>query len=429
MIFSQPSQTTSRESLACRVATASRAMAVIIALPMSLLVLPSVTHAQQWVLLPEIEVGAQYIDNPRLRENGPVEDITGGLLDVAAAFHRNTETSSILIRPSAAVYRYSGDSNEDSEAYFFDFNGEKLGQRSTWFFKGNYRQQQVFRGETTSSEIDDVGIDDSVQTGTGRTFERRQRDMWRLGPGFTFEFTERTALKVELNYLDVQYDVQEADEAIDYTNGRADVSIVRTLSEGTILEFGVFGSKYEPDAVSRDTESVGARLRYEKDVSDISTFFVDLGAQDSEIQSVASPGSDLSETSFLWNLGYRRQLELTQWTFDVGQSVTPSGSGALVERDLYRVIMRHQFKPRWSLELAGVLMNTDTLSRDDVVTASRNERDYLRGNAALAWQMTPNWTIESLYMYTYQDFADIEGDAQEHEVRLSLVYRPPVPTQ
>ena len=429
MIFCQPGQTASKENLACRVATVRRALAVFTALPLSLLIQPSVTHAQQWVLLPEIEVGAQYIDNPRLREVDPVEDITGGLLNVAAALRRNTETSSLLIRPSAAIYRYSGDNNEDSEGYFFDVNGEKLGQRSTWFFKGNYRQQQVFRGETTSSEIDDVGIGDSVQTGTGRTFERRQQDMWRLGPGFTFEFTERTALKVELNYLDVQYDVQEVDEAVDYTNGRADISLVRTLSEGSILEFGVFGSIYEPDAVSSDTESIGARLRYEKDVSDISTFFVDLGAQDSELQSSVSPGTDLSETTFLWNLGYRRQLELTRWTFDLGQSATPSGSGALVERDLYRAIMQHQFKPRWSLELAGVLMNTNSLSRDDLVTAGPNERDYLRGSAALAWQMTPNWTIESLYMYTYQDFADIEGDAQGHEVRLSLVYRPPVPTQ
>jgi hypothetical protein len=42
--------------------------------------------------------------------------------------------------------------------------------------------------------------------------------------------------------------------------------------------------------------------------------------------------------------------------------------------------------------------------------------------------MTQNWTIEALYGLTYQDFADTPGDAQEHEGRLSLVYRPPVPT-
>lgn len=427
MSCKQAGQTTSKEDRTRRFAALPRASAVFRAIVTGIIALPSAALAQQWVLLPEIEIGAQYIDNPRLQEIGPTDDVTGGLLDVAAALHRNTETSSVLMRPSAVIYRYSGDSNEDSEAYFFDLNAETLGQRSTWYFSGNYGQQQVFRGETTSSEIDDIGIDDSVLTGTGRTFERRQRDMWRLRPGFTLDFTERTALKIDLNYLNVTYDTQVSGEAVDYTNSRADASLVRTLSEGSFLEFGVFASKYEPDAVSSDTESTGVRLRYEREVSDVSAFFVDIGAQDSEIQSIAGPQGDISETSFIWNLGYSRKWELTRWTFDVGQAVTPSGSGTMVERDMYRAIMHHQFQPRWALDFSAVVMNTDTLGGENLVTS--NDRDYLQGQAALAWQMSLNWTIEGLYSFTHQDFADIEGDAQENEIRLSLIYRPPVPTQ
>lgn len=390
------------------------------------LALPSVAGAQQWLFTPEIEIGAHYVDNPRLEESGDTDSITGGLLDVAGALRRNSETSSVLFRPAAAIYRYSGDTNEDSEAYFLDFNANKQGQKSNWRFRGNFRQQQVYQGETTSAEFDDIGVDDSVQTGSGRIFERRQRDMWRLRPGVTFDLTQRTALEFDVNYLDVQYDSQELGEAVDYTNSRADAAIVRALSEDSDLTFGVFASRYEPDEQRRETDSTGVRVRYGKQVSNISSFFIEVGAQDSNIQSAVDPQDETSESSFLWNIGYDRQLEVTHWRFDIGQAVTPSGSGFMVERDLYRVIMRRQLQPRWALELSAVAMNTDTLG-DDALTV--NDRDYLQGQASLEFQMTRSWAVEGLYGYTYQDFTDITGDAQEHEFRLSLVYQPPIPTQ
>jgi opacity protein-like surface antigen len=404
---------------------------VLAALPVlvaGLTILPSAADAQQWVINPEVEIGVQHVDNPRLVENGETENLTGGLLDLAAAFRRNTQTSSLLFRPSAALFRYSGDSDLDSERYSADFNATSRGQRSDWRFLGNYNQQQVFRGERTLADIDeDPGLDDSDQTGTGRTSERRQRDMWRLRPGVTFDFTERTGVKVDVTYIDVRYDTEEDGEAVDYRNGRVDAAIVRALTPDSDLQFGVFATKYEPDSFSRpETDGTGVRVRYEKRVSNISTFFVDVGGQDSEIESTDPLQANISETSFLWNLGYARRLERTRWRIDMGQAVTPSGSGRMVERDLYRAVMAHQLKPRWLLELSAVALNSDSLESEDLVTTV--DRDYLQARALLGYQLTRSWTVESRYTLTHQDFADTPGDAQEHEIRLSLVYRPPVPT-
>lgn len=81
---------------------------------------------------------------------------------------------------------------------------------------------------------------------------RRNRDTLRLRPGFTLYFTDRTSLKVDFNYLDVQYDTQSIGEAVDYTNNRADASIVRALSQDSKLEFGVFASNVEQSNATRD---------------------------------------------------------------------------------------------------------------------------------------------------------------------------------
>src|SRR5690606_20766526 len=123
------------------------------------------------------------------------------------------------------------------------------------------------------SEVDDIGVEDEVQTGSGRTFERRQRDLIRLQPGGTFELSQRLGLDLSANYLDVSYDTQEAGEAVDYTNGRADVGLIYQVAPQSALELGVFAERYEPDLVQRETDSIGAMVRYSLDVSDISGFF------------------------------------------------------------------------------------------------------------------------------------------------------------
>ncbi|HEX2139961.1 MAG TPA: hypothetical protein VHG33_09635, partial [Woeseiaceae bacterium] len=232
--------------------------------------LPAPSSAQQWLFTPEIEIGAHHVDNPRLAEETETDAITGGLLDAGLAIRRNTQTSSMLLRPRAAIFRYTDAPEEDSEAFFLDFDAQTERQRSTWRINGNYRQQQVFRGETTSADFDDVdvGIDDEVQTGTGRTFTRRQRDLFHLNPGVTLEFDQLTSLRVDLSYLDVRYDQDELGEAVDYNDSRIEAAVVRSLSRHSEISAGIFASRYDPKDLERQTDSVGARVRYEQDVSD-----------------------------------------------------------------------------------------------------------------------------------------------------------------
>lgn len=390
--------------------------------------LPADALAQQWLVTPEVEIAVENIDNPRLFE-GDVDtnNVTGGLLGLAAELRRNTEISSLLLRPAARINRYSGDDNLDSEAFYMTLGANTERQRSEWRFTGNFSREQVFTGETTPSEIDETDVDDSVQTGTGRTSERRERDLWRLRPGFSFDLTQRTELKFDVNFIDVRYDTQAFGEAIDYRDSQINAGIVRALSPDSNLEFGVFASQYEPDDVDRETDSTGARVRYNKEVSDLSTFYVDVGASESNVPSRVTPGAEVTESAFLWNVGYSRQLERTRWRFSVGQNVTPSGSGFLVERDMYRVGMTHQLRPRWSMSLSGVVLNSDSLADEGIVTS--NDRDYMRGRASLAYDLTQKWSMEGSYTFTHQDFADEPGDAQEHAFRLSLIYRPPTPTR
>ena len=401
---------------------------ILSVVPLSGILATPPAAAQQWHVAPELEVGAQHVQNPRLDETDDSSTIDGGILNLAVALRRNTQTSSMLVRPRVEVERYSGDSNEDSEAYYIDFNGERRWQRSEWRLRGNYRQQQVLRGEGTDPEIDEEGIGDEDVTGTGRVLVRRQRDMWRLYPGASLNLTQRTALRIDLNYLNVQYDNQTIGEAIDYTSGVATAALVRRLTPDSNVQFSIFGRTYQPDDDTlSETESIGVRIRYNKKVSDVSTFFIDFGAQDAEIEAASIADEDVSATSVLWNVGYSRRFERTRWRFAVGQSVTPSGSGSMVERQLYRAIVSHQLRPRWTIDASAVFQNTNSLGVSE--DSDSDERDYLEIGATLGYQLSRKWVLEGSYDYTYQDFADTSGDADRHEFLLSFVYRVPVPNR
>src|SRR5690606_8604054 len=268
-----------------------RATALLLAPAVLFFVLrPDTAAAQQWLVTPELEIAAQYVDNPRLREDGeepgtgedglagPSDSIEGGLIDAALALRRNTPVSTFLLRPSVVVQRYAGETDKDAEAYLLDMDAGREGRRSGWRLRGNYRQEQVFRGETTPADFDDL-LEDDVQTGTGRTFQRRQRDLWRIQPEFRMSFTELTALALELRYQDVSYDEEEPGTAVDYRNMYVDAAIQRELSPYNRLEFAVFGSRYDPSIDGRETDAVGARIGYQQSTSDISTWFVEVGAQ------------------------------------------------------------------------------------------------------------------------------------------------------
>lgn len=143
MSCSRPQQLTPQESRLRTFTVFHREMLTICLLVAGLIALPHVALAQKWVLSPLVEISALHIDNPRLKENDATENITGGLLIVGGELQRKPETSRVLIGPTAVVYRYSGNNNENSESLLLNFDAENNGQRSNWRLRGNFRQQEV----------------------------------------------------------------------------------------------------------------------------------------------------------------------------------------------------------------------------------------------------------------------------------------------
>lgn len=388
------------------------------ALLFALFALVADARAQGWTVEPNIAIGADYNDNPRLVEDGTEESVSGGTLDISAAFRRQTETSEFSVNPRANVRRYS-DNDADAEDFYLDISTERRSPKSRWSLDLNASQVQVIRGELTDAEFDDTGVDD-VQTGTGQIQDRQQRTLLRFRPQATFNVTERMSWFVDASYIDVGYDSQVIGSATDYSDGRIQTGFQFSTSERGSIRLTLFGSEYESGDNLNETSSYGALLRYQHAVTESTYFYAEAGYQDSDIEFPGLPLEDVSESATVWGIGGARDWTRTSLRIAIQNIVTPSGSGFLTERQRNRVTLDHKLSPRWDLRIAFLAQDTDTLASDSTLS----DRDYSQGRITLAYRLAPKWSILGSTSYTYQDYATSPGDSRSRQANLDFVFHP-----
>jgi hypothetical protein len=383
------------------------------------LLLAPCSQAAEWSLGPEIRTGGRYEDNPRLREGGDEDEITGGYLDLAAVAERRSDTSTFQIRPRLYFDRYD-DSDEDSDDQYLDTVWRTRGQRSTFDFRGNISNQQVRRGETSEVDFAESELDEEDQSTSGRIDRRRDRLRWRVRPQYEYDLSQRTKIGVGAEYVDVDYNNEELGEASDYSNATGRLFIERELSQKNRARLTGFASAYDSSDVNNDSKSFGGALSFERDVTETFSWYASGGAAWTEVEAGDNNEIDENQTSFLFSSGVKREWERTRLQAEASRSLDPSGTGFLKTRDGVRVNLRHQFRPRWTGDLGVYAFRDEDV--DDVVEV--NKRDYARILTRLSWQMTPEWFIEGSYTYTYQDYDDTPGDADSNAVALGIAYRP-----
>lgn len=382
------------------------------------------SNAAQWIVHPEIEVGTDYNDNPLLVEDGTEESIFGGELNILAEFERRTELSEVVIGPRVELSRYSDDDDLDSTDLFLDLSAVRRSQTSTWSLDANISDQQVLRGEIESPEFDDTGVDDA-QTGTGNILRNQDRTLLRINPEFSHTINQRATWILGASYLDIGYDPQLLGTAVDYDEGRIDTAFAYQLSSINKIRFSLFASEYETADSTNETTSYGATARFEQSISERSSFFAEVGYRDFDIETGINSPIVTQESSFLWNVGFSRRWQNSQFRMEAGQAVTPSGSGAMAERQRARATIDHHISPRLEVRIATIAQFTDTLASN----SNMDDRDYFQGRLTLAYQLSRKWSMEAQVSFTDQDDKVEPGSAQATQAGLSVVYRPATPNR
>jgi hypothetical protein len=375
--------------------------------------------AADWSFDPRVSVGAEYNDNNRLT-NKPGEEIvvSGGELDALLVMSARTPTTLFSLTPRLRSSFYPGDESEETDDQFLRLRLRNDQQRLDSRFDANYSRIETKGSYFPTAQ---VGDDDQLgNPGTGldaaQDGSSNREDRIQVIPGVSLEINERHALDLALDYLDVGYDREEADDRESYANYALDLAYRWMTTPTATVSFLAGYARYEPDgADSTDSYALGAE--WANRWSETAEVYVRGGAYFVES---AVPGDSGRDSGFSGGAGVRWSFEVTDIFLDANQFADPSSSGELVERTQLRFQVSRQLAPNTTVQL-GIrgIAESGVAGRDDFEGS-----DYVTADLGLKWRMIRELTLFGGYWYRWKDKDNAADSAESNTFRLGVIWEP-----
>ena len=358
--------------------------------------------AEQWYVEPSVRANVFYDDNIGLRSEDK-ESSSGVAASADVTAGRRTETTDIGLSAEVVAERYFDASDYNVTDFFFDFAA------------AHKRQHDLF-GLDASFDYDSTLTSEIETTGIVRDNQRRSR--WYLGPSWTRSLTERLNAQLYAGYASVSYE-DDAPGLEDYTNVNLGLLGTYLVSETMQATGRVMYDRYESDTTDRTTDAVGVSIGVRNAFSETLSGFVELGARHAEYDLPTGIDQSDTNTGPLANIGLDWRRETGRWSFLLGRSLLPSGSG-LVDTTSARVSGRENLSERWA-----ALLDVNAIhNRYDLQGGDDNTRDFVSLQPKIRYKLTEWWEIEGSYRYRWQDY-ERRGDepsADGNLVYLSISY-------
>ncbi len=412
----------------------------------SALLLPTTALAAAWTITPELNLRSGYDDNLRLTAEGVQNNVerkgNGGFetnASVAMEIATLTAISELRARGRFDFISYTQEqeeqlSNEDNQ--YVDVAGRyeltpinEVG--ASFSLERKYTgtdDGRDFFDSLSEADLENDGDENltNVDTDSGVTREQVRRERLRAQPYWSVGLTQNTRLRLQYNYDDTAYGSGTLDaRLIDFTRQRASVRLEHKLTETSQVFASFEGGTFEPD-VGRENDELAVRFGYRYNVSPISVVGFNVGARQISFDKVAATDDDKDEGAIVRIFGEHRG-ELTRYTASVGRTVTPSGSGALVESDILQFDFIRSLSPRFEFRFESEYFGNSAVSNS---VDERGDRDKVRFSPMLRWNWTPEWAINLIYEYEWEERSinkdDITGDtldADSNGIFVSIVYR------
>jgi hypothetical protein len=374
--------------------------------------------ADNWQLLPRLELGGTYNDNYRLAEI-PADKVQvyGPYLDAQLDASLRTQLSTLEIVPRVRSTYFPSDAADQSTAGYLDIDGEHRTQRSDFALLAHYSNESVIYSELLPATFPGVALGQVVGGESGRVTSRNRRQLERVDPAFTYDLSQRSHLDLQGRFDHATYD-KSLIQQVGFTNYQGSAGWRYDVTPRTDVRVtGVVG-RFEPQSGGHNTDRYGANFQWDLQPTQIMRAYLRIGANRTQANTAVGTISDTGVTGgagLVWN------YQITQVVLDVMRALSPSAAGAEVTDDEVRFRVLHAFRPRFSgfLGVRGVRLRGVS---DRQPLAIQGE-DYLAAEVGCEYQITESYRVATAYDYTWQRFQG-EPSAASNAVRISLIYQP-----
>jgi hypothetical protein len=378
-----------------------------------------VAMAADWEVLPRVMVGAYMNDNYTLQPDTvtPVE-VEGAQIHAELGLHANTQLTTFSLTPAIESMIFPDDEDWDSDDYYLRLDWKHERQRFLAGLRADYSDETTVKSELPSSQDDgDLGEPDEGDSGIVTFDDKRQK--LRIRPRVSFVLTERSTLLADVAYTDAEYDQESATGNSGYESISPALGLAFATSPTSTLTARAIASNYERNVDSVETDSYGVQLDWNSRLSDITQWYVRVGAEQVDVPSTV-PGTTDSKTGFEGGIGANWTYEVTRLFVDATASVEPNASGRVIQRNQLRLNVQRDFGPRTTGWVGFRYQTDDAISED---AASFRGRDYAIGTLGLEWRFTRDFSLVGQYDARWQEFEDDPSDSTGNAFQLSVVYQ------
>jgi hypothetical protein len=381
----------------------------------------SAAHAAAWEFRPRLELGAEYNDNFRLGFEGQEIEISGLALDAALTSSMRTPTSLFTFTPRVRVPYYPDERDQESDTRSANLRYENHAQRRDFLFRAVYTSVDVTESELPSS-FEDVELGEIPDGDAGLVALKNRRDRISLEPSISFDVSERRRLELGARFDDISFSREIPGFQKGYQNLRGSVGLAFDVTPLSSLTVSAETARYRPDDELGLADVYGARLEWNKRVSETQRYYLRGGADfvDSEVDFGAGRITD-STTVYNAGAGAQWKFQVTDFFVDAQHLVNPNSSGFLVERDEVRLTLVRHLRERFALNF-GIRGFQDQQVGETAETDRK--RRYATATAGFSWQTARNWWVTGQYEFIWQELTDQVDDAHANRLGVSVVYEP-----
>lgn len=361
--------------------------------------------AAQWSVDPSMVMRADRVYNPYLAQNDPIS-LYAGRLSVQAPLHIEEETRSLVITPRLSGRRYDREKSLNGDEASLGLAMLTESENVVWRLDGNME-----RASTVTSEWDD----------TGYVGARKWRITRALSPSVQWAAAPETTLSFSGNRSEIQYAAARDTPLVGYDYTSANAGVTREFGERASGGVSLYASRLEAPRIDNTSDDFGAQLNATREWNEIWYTRVQLGGHRTHSQVGATDEWQHGATS---EASLTRNSEYGKLDFSWSRSVSPSGYGVLVRRDLWTYTQSRALTERIGTSL---LLR---LQRDESLTASRTDAN--RRAVRLEWRLSvvlaPEWNAVLGIDYARQRYDADEQDAETGALLIQVGYHiGPVP--
>ncbi len=357
-----------------------------------------------------------YNDNYRLAElSADKVSASGVLLDASFQTRLLTQTTEIAIVPKITSSYLPDDSEDQSTNGYLDLNVVHKTLKSAYGGIVQLADETVILSELLPADFPGVGLGQIVGE-NGRVTIHNRRKMARVAPTYTYDLSPLEHLHLDAEYYSAAFE-RNLYEQIGFKNYSGKAGIGFDLSQRTTVTTSLVGAHFEPDQGTGTTNSYGFESQLDYHRSDITRYYVRLGAVRSQADVASGTVNSIGVTG---GAGVSWTYQITQYVFDALRGVTPTSSGSLENHTEVRFRVLHAFRPLLSgFAAVRAVSVRGALGGGLDVQGS----DYLTGSAGFTYELTRSYRLAGEYDYTLQKF-QFEPKATSNSVGLSIIYQP-----